>query len=289
MLFTKRQILISLILMGVDYFMLKKILVLSVSILAISAFAEEEKSAWSGNSELGFVKTSGNSNTEALIAKQSIVYDARPWRNTIKLEATNAKSEVDDDDPATTEVVETKDKRTTEKYYASEQLDRFISERLYAFLKATYEKDRFSGFDNQVTGLLGLGYTLVDTESFDMKMELGAGTSRDKYEECNLKKVTAPDTCDTKFPDADKTESSVLYYLSEELAWKFSEPAELGQNLSIEETDDNRKSRFSIFVKSQMMASVAMKITYSFKHTDEVPAGQKHKDEELTASLVYSF
>lgn len=254
--------------------MLKKIVVLSACALAVSAFAADEKKAWTGSSELGFVKTSGNSNAESLIAKQTLVYDARPWRNTLKLEATNASSETNN---SVTGVKE--DQRTSEKYYAVDQLDRFMTERLYGFLKATYEKDRFSGFDNQITGVLGLGYTLVDTDSFDMKGEIGAGSSRDKYNECDT----------TMIINCGDSESSGLLYLSEELTWKFSKPAELGQNLSVEETDDNRKSRFSIFVKSQMLASVAMKITYSLKHTDEVPAGQKHKDEELTASLVYSF
>lgn len=258
--------------------MRKKILVASMSIMAIAANAQEEKSAWSGSSELGFVKTSGNSNAETLIAKQSLVYDVRPWRNTLKLEATNASNETED--AVTGEKVE---QRTSEKYYASEQLDYFFTKKSYAFLKATYEKDRFSGFDNQVTALVGYGRTLVDAESFNMKMELGAGSSRDKYDDC--KEVDPANCAET----AGETESSLLYYLSEELAWKFSKPAELGQNLSIEETDNNTKSRFSIFVKSQMLASVAMKFTYSLKHTDEVPPGLKHKDEELTASLVYSF
>ena len=242
---------------------------------ASTVFAEEGSKRWSGDSELGLVKTSGNSNSESLKARQSLVFDARPWRNTLKMEATNVSSETTD---ATTGAKV--EQRTSEKYYASEQIDYFFTDRSYSFLRATFDKNRFSGFDSQVTTLLGYGRTLLDNDAIDMKMEVGFGQSRDRIDACSAL------PCD---PDAGEAHRSGLAYLSEELEWHLTEHSGLGQSLSVEETRDDRKSRFLLFLKSQLFNSLAMKVAYSLKHSDEVPTGQRHKDEELTASLVYSF
>lgn len=247
--------------------------------LALPVFAQDAAKVWSGESELSFIKTTGNSVSDSLLAKQSLVYDLRPWRNTLKLEAANVSSQVIDPVTGVQDVV-----RTGERYYLTEQLDRFINERSYAFARGTHEKDRFNGFESQSTMVLGYGRTLVDAERFDMKAEVGLGRSSQEWDECD----PVPIACSTDIPYG-RTEDSTLRYLSETLVWKISNVAEFGQDLSVEDTADNRVSRLHAYLKSQLIGNLAMKLGFSLKHTDEVPDGKRHKDEEMTASLVYNF
>lgn len=254
---------------------MKKICIFLMLPFCLPVFASDTVKPWTGESELSFVKNAGNTVSSSLMAKQSLVYDVRPWRNTLRLEASNVSSEVVDTATGNKESV-----RTGEKYYLTEQLDRFITEKDYAFLRGTYEKDRFNGFENQSTAVLGYGRTLADTDVFDMKAEIGIGSSSIELDECEL---TAP------VPDCGMTTNSQLLYFSENLLWKISQAAEFGQDLSVEDTEKNRLSRLDVYLKSQLVGSLAMKLGYAMKYTEEVPADKKHKDEELTASIVYSF
>lgn len=253
---------------------MKKYVLLLLCCLPFTAVSQEVKKAWSGDSELSYIQKSGNTVSSALLAKQTLVYDVRPWRNTLKIEAANVSSETTD---AVTGLKDTE--RTSERYYISEQIDRFITEKSYAFLRATYERDRFGGIDTQITSVIGYGRTLFDTEVFDMKTEVGYGRSSQKVDECN----STSTFCSLK------TDTSQLIYASENLAWQMSKMAELGQDLSIEHTEDNIVGRFGVYAKSELISSIAMKVGYFLKYTDEVPRTKKHTDEELTVSLVYSF
>ncbi len=248
---------------------------LVIPLLSFSAFAQEMAKPWSGDSELSFVKNDGNTESTSLLAKQSLVYDVRPWRNTLHLEASNISSEVINTTTGKKELV-----RSGEKYYLTEQLDRFITLKDYGFLRGSYEKDRFSGFENQSTAVIGYGRTLVDTDVFDMKSEIGIGASSNKLDECELTALVT---------DCGRKTNSQLLYLSETLLWKISNIAELGQDLSVEDTETNRLSRFHIYLKSQLVGNLATKLGYALKYTDDVMGSKKHKDEELSVSIVYSF
>lgn len=236
-----------------------KVLVIAVAMLtqaAVQADGAAEKKVWSGDTELGYVKQSGNTETETLTAKQSLVYDAKPWVNTLTLSGSNTSTDK---------------QRTGEKYYITEQLDRFITERSYAFFRGTWEKDRYSGFENQSTALIGYGRKMLDTDGLNLKLELGYGRSMDEIEETS-----------------ESIEENMAY-LSEELNWKMNATSKLGQKLSVEDTEDNRITRFGIFLKSTLMGTFATKISYDIKNQDEVPDDLKHTDKELTVSLVYGF
>ena len=245
--------------------------------LSISVMAQDEVKKWSGESELSFVKNSGNTVSNSLLAKQTVIFDSRPWKNTLKIEANNVSS--DGVDPITGK---SKTVRTGERYYFIDQVDRYVSSIAYAFLRGTHEKDRFSSFDHQSTMVLGYGHTFVDRDSIKLKGEVGLGRSVQEWYPCD----TA--TCDPNV-SYGKTVSSPLRYLSETFIWKISNSAEFGQDVSVEDTKDNRVNRLHVYVKAQLVGSLAMKLGYQVRHVAEVADGKKNSDKEVTASLIYSF
>lgn len=241
---------------------------LAASTVAAQA-AEGDTSAWSGESELGYVRKAGNTDSETLTARQKLVFDAKPWKNIITLSATNTSSD---------------GIRSGEKYYATEQLDYFFSERNYAFGRATWEKDRFSGYDYQATWVLGLGRALVQMDSLKMNGEIGAGQSQDRIEE-----YTTEVSPSVTMIVPEHTVKEAMLYLSQDLTWSFSEGAELGQKLSVEHTDVNTISRFEVYVQSALVGNLAMKVGYLMKFSTDVPDGLNRKDEEMAVTLTYRF
>lgn len=249
---------------------------IAVAVLATAAMgavqAEESANRWSGESELGYIWKSGNTKSESLNAKQKLVFDAKPWVNTLTLEASNTS--------VTNKTTRAKE-RSGERYFAGDQLDYFFAERTYAFGRATWEKDRFSGFDYRGTWVLGVGHDFVQNETLTLKGEVGAGESHDKI-------THKPDPDPAKNVIGDKTREAMAY-LAESLVWNISGNAEIGQSLRVEYTDLNTYSRFDAYVKSTLVGNVAMKVAYSLRYNTDVPSTARHKDEEVTVSLAYSF
>lgn len=244
---------------------MKRIAIAVIAALSAGAAqAEESASRWSGESELGYIWKSGNTDSETLNAKQKLVYTNKPWVNTLTLTATNTSS----------------DKvRSGERYYAVDQVDYFMTERTYGFGRASWEKDRFSGYDYRGTWVLGVGHQFVNNASFILKGEVGVGESIDKEkEDLNVVPVIT-----------GERHNNALGYLSESLVWKFSSSAELGQDLRVEHTKYNTNSRFDIYVKSTLVNNLALKVAYGMRYNTDVPEGTNHKDEEVTVTLSYSF
>jgi putative salt-induced outer membrane protein len=164
-------------------------------------------------------------------------------------------------------------------------LDRSLTELSYAFLRATYEKKRFSGFQNQSTAVIGYGHYLVKNDVVNLKLEVGIGEGSDKYDECYLQPVS---NCKADTPYGERV-NSILGYFAEGFSWQFSKTAELGEEVSVEDSSSNRITRFHAYVKSELMSNLSMKLAYTAKYTDITPADKLRLDEETSASLIYSF
>ncbi len=72
------------------------------------------------------------------------------------------------------EVVNPERQKTAENYFATLRFDHDISDRIYAFTIAGWERNRFAGFDDRIQGALGLGWFAVDTERTKLRFDAAA-------------------------------------------------------------------------------------------------------------------
>ena len=226
--------------------------------------------------------------------KQKVIFESGNWLNTLNASAENSvtrvKSEKVDPDDSTQTITVEEDQRTAEKYLISEKLDYFFSKRTYGFVRLLWEKDRFSGFENQASEVIGVGHSFFpNRETLTVKLELGGGSRQDEWDDNLL--IDDPANPGTVIPDpeAGRTIEETIAYFSDQVVWKFSEGAELGQNLSVEYGKENTVSRFDVYTKAQLVSSLSMKVSYEVKHTDVVPEGTENTDKKLNLSLLYSF
>lgn len=233
------------------------LLVTGISCGATLCFAEATK----GEAELGFVNTSGNSETQTINAKLKLMKDTEEWAH----QATAAVLSNSSEDSATGE-----DSTTAERYNLGLQSDKKLDERSSLYALATYEDDRFSGFEFQATLGLGYGYKVVNNDIRTLTLEIGPG-----YRVNSIK--------------GEDDEKEVTLRLGEVYAWKFSENSEFNQYLTVEGGSDNTISNLGFSVKANMTNTLALKVGVELKHTDEVPAGREDTDTETYANISYSF
>jgi len=114
---------------------------------------EETKSPWTSAVELGFIRTTGNTETQTTALKADVVYEVEKWRHTGHAEGYGTKSE----DNAGNSVV------SAERYQLSGKSDYKFNEFDYMFGLVELNKDRFSGFEYEHK--ISAGYGANPTKS----------------------------------------------------------------------------------------------------------------------------
>jgi len=223
--------------------------------LLASNTAYVNASSWSGDAELGLVVTTGNTETQSINAKTKVINERTAWRHTLVATVLNTADDV---------------RTTSEKYFLSGQSDYKFSEFEYLFGIVTYEDDRFSGYDYQVSEVLGYGRRIIHEPSLTLDLEGGPGARQSK--------VTNGDS-----------DNELIVRLAGNLEWKISDSADFSEQLSTEIGEDKTITKSITALKAQIVGSLAMKVSLTIKHTSEVPMGNKKTDSETALTLVYSF
>jgi putative salt-induced outer membrane protein len=248
--------------------MKKNIFLFAAALLMVSSNAvsaeEERKSPWETSAELGYVNTSGNTNTETLIFKFDTAYEIEKWKHQAHFEALNTKA----DDASTPE----KDKVTTaDKMLVTAQSDFKFTPRDYFYGLLSYEDDKFSGFEYQAKLSLGYGRKVLVLEKHKLDIEIGPGYRNFKVD------------------NASSSEDEYLARLAAKYKWLISDYSEFKQDLVADFGEDQTEWKSITALKSNINKTLAMKLSYTVKYLDVVPAGNDNYDRETAVTLVYTF
>lgn len=220
-----------------------------------TAMAQEVGSQWNGEAELGIVSTEGNTETQTISAKGKVINERAKWKHQANLEALNT---------------EDNDTTTAERYTLSGKTNYKFTARSYLFGIATYEDDRFSGYDWRASEAVGYGRRVIAEKNLELELEAGLGARQSKLND-----------------GTDEDEGLVRLFGF--LGWKISGTSKFTEELGSEIGEKATISKSVTGLKSQINSSLAMKITYMVKHVSEVPATIKKVDRETAVTLVYSF
>lgn len=146
---------------------------------AEGAAAAEEPAGWTGSGELGVVATSGNTETSSFSGRLEA---DREWASgTLRLTAAALRAEETESErravgatPDDVRIVETSESElTAESYSAAAQYDRELTERLFAFGSAGWERDELAGIADRFTVGTGLGHVWADREELSSRTSYG--------------------------------------------------------------------------------------------------------------------
>jgi putative salt-induced outer membrane protein len=216
---------------------------------------EATPTGWTAEIGLGYVRTSGNTNTTSTKGNAKAVNEIDKWRHTVTVEALKSS-----DDDVT----------TAERYFLSGKSDYKYSTYNYWFVRVSYDDDHFSGYDYRITETVGYGRRLIHEPELSLDAEIGPGARQSKT-------------------DAGENEDEFIVRLSGDLKWKISETSEFTEELSTEIGEDDTVSKSVTGLKANINKSLAMKVTYTVKNTSDVPVGVKETDTEFVVTLVYNY
>ncbi len=264
---------------------MKKIILsaLVASSLVMASEAEVKKeSALVTHTELGYIQTSGNTETKTfnLDAKAK-----KSWNKHIF--GLIFDGQYADDDGK-----ETKNKFVTELEYDYEFTDRFSFNYLLG-----YKSDKFSGLEYQAYTGPGLAYKAIVSDTHNLELSGNILYSMDSYEDVyhdadgeiiNYPNSTSGATLATEAYDDDYTG----YRVKGVYGWQIIENLKFDQELSMrgsfEESDNYfvfSKTALSTKISDMFSAGISYKVDYA-----NVPAeGKESTDTTLTANLIIDY
>ena len=226
-----------------------------LALIATAAIAQDDKEGLSGEVALGYIATSGNSDSKNLSLGFGGDYYAEIWHHNLAGRAVRAS---------------TSGMRTAEAYALSWQSDRDFGEKSYMFARGAWDKDKFSGYDQQIREVVGYGRHFIDTERHELNAEVGAG-----LRQSDLRDGTSEDES--------------IARLSADYTFQLSETAKFEQLVGIESGSKNTYTESITRLSADVWTDLAIVLSYTIKRNSDVPVGTVKKDTFTTIALEYSF
>lgn len=229
--------------------------------LAAEEAKSEEKSPWTSSVELGFVRTTGNTETQTIAGKADVVYEVEKWRHTGHAEGYGA--EAVNQDTGENEV-------SAERYQLLGKSDYKFTERDYAYGLIRLNKDRFSGFEYDHIISAGYGRKAILRDTMELDLEIGPGERFFKV-------------------DGGQADEEALLRLAANYWWQITGSSKFTQLLSTDIGEELTTSESITGIQANINKTLALKFTYTVRHKTKVPVGNEKTDTETAMNLVYSF
>jgi putative salt-induced outer membrane protein len=216
---------------------------------------EKEPGPWTGKAAIGFLATSGNTQSTSLNSAFTIVYSVSRWAHSLEASALKASEE---------------DDTTAEAYRLGWKSEYNLSQHNFLFARVNWRKDRFSGYDQQLSESLGYGRRLIDTGVHSLNVEIGAGARQ-------------ADLTDGTMEDEFIVRSGLHYQ------WKFTETAHFIQDLTVESGAENTYGESVSAFKTSLVGALALVASYTIKNNSDVPIDTEKTDTFAALSFEYPF
>lgn len=213
---------------------------------------------WSGQGELSFVATSGNSDTQTLGVGAEVAWQPRPW--SLAFKGAFVRNEADGEEKANSLAAMIRGART-------------FTPRFEAFARGDYLKNRFAGIGSRWSGEGGVAYAIFPAPPNKVKAEVALGyTAEDR--------LAAPDK---SYPSA----RAGLFY-----EWQISKTAVYTEELSfienLEDTSDWRIVNAGALT-ADVSTFLALKLSFAILYSNEPVPGFEKRDTTFSAAVVAKF
>jgi putative salt-induced outer membrane protein len=216
---------------------------------------EEDTGPWSGDVSLGYLATTGNTETSNAKFGFGVDYTIDRWVHGLTGTAMGASED---------------NETTAEAYSLGWKSTYDLSDRNYLFGRANWLKDRFSGYDYQLTETLGYGRRVIMDPDQTLNLEIAPGARQAETSE------------------GDEQNEAILR-LAAEYQYIFNENAELDFDLGVETGADNTFTEAILGLKTKLVGSLAAVLAYTVRNNTDVPDDTEKTDTMTSVSLEYSF
>lgn len=263
---------------------MKKIVLFSLSTaMLLSAADSVEVNALKTHTELSFVQTQGNTDTNAFSLDFA---GEKAWnKHSLKLDL--------DVLYGTDKGIETKNKIISELNYDYQFADHFAFNYL-----SGYKNDKFSGFEYQFYTGPGIKYIVLDSAShkldFQANVLYNLDETMDQYFDANGDEITYPYSDGTA--GATKVDGESRDYsgfsAKANYAWQIMENLKFVQEASYRSDFENSEEYFA-FSKTAVEAKISdmfsMGVSYKIDYTNIPPSGKEYSDRTFMTSLIIDY
>lgn len=215
----------------------------------------EEKDTFAGKFQLGYLASSGNTESASFNGKLAMGWDLEDWRHAVVASGFSSESDGVTDG---------------ENYQAGYKADRKLGEKNYLFAAVNWEADRFSGIDKRTSEAVGYGRRFLETDTHLLDLEFGVGARQTELE--------------------DGTErDEIIGRFAGNYKWQIAETSSFEQKLAVESGDENTYSESVTSLTSQLVGKLDLSVSYTIKRNSDVPLGREETDTYTTINIVYSF
>ncbi len=258
--------------------------IIGLSLLCASMLVAEE-SAFITHTELGYVETSGNTETTSATLDFK---GKKSWdRNSIQFDLDYLYGEENG--------IENNNKLETELNY-----DYSFAKNVSFNYLVGYKDNKFSGFNYQFYTGPGVKYKAVENDAHKLAFQLNALYARDsqtdKYYDALGEEIKYPYVDPSKDLTAStvigKTEEYGSFFLKGDYAWKITDSFKFIQMLSYRVDAEDSDIYFinsKTGVESKISNIFSMGVNYKVAYVNTPPVGNERTDRTFTVSLIIDY
>jgi putative salt-induced outer membrane protein len=228
---------------------------LSGLLIVTGIASAEEEEGFSGRVGLGYIATSGNSDSKSANGSFDLLWNYEPWRHSLSGTAIQSS---------------TSGVTTAESFGLTAQSKYDFSDKSYFFGLVAFNSDEFSTIDQQTRAVVGYGRHIIDTDKHVLNLEIGAGQRW-----ADLRDGTSED--------------EVIYRLGGNYLWNISETSKFTQTLSIESGSSNTYTEAVSALNANILDTLALVLSFTVKNNSDVLPGIDKTDTATAISLEYTF
>jgi len=234
---------------------------LAVSQAEAAALEEEEiRSAglldnWSGQGQLGAFRSTGNSSNTGITAGLSLERNGINWRHKLT---------------GLVDYQETGGVTTREQFLAAYEANYNVSERMFVYGLAQYERDTFQGFSARYSASGGVGYRVIDNENMQLAVKAG------------------PAYRQTEFVDGT-SDSSIAGLAALDYDWQLSENLKFTQDASAFIQSGNSTYTSITGLTAGLGGGLSASLSYAVEHDTNPPLGAVQTDTLSRVTVIYDF
>jgi len=235
------------------------------SLAAVEAEAETAQEAeirsaglfdnWAGQGELGAFRSTGNTSNTGITAGVTLERVGIDWRHKLT---------------ALADFQRTNGVTTREQFLAAYEVNYDVSDRLFIYGLAQYERDRFQGFSARYSGSGGVGYRVIDED--DIQLSLKAG----------------PAYRQTQFTNGG-SDSSIAGLAGLDFDWQIAENLKLTGDASAFVQSGNSTLVSTTGLTAKLGGGFSASVSYTLEHDTDPPLGAVQTDTLSRVTLIYDF
>lgn len=215
---------------------------------------------WSGEASLTGSQTTGNTETTDVGLGLKLAKDGDVWRHKFNASADYGRAA---------------GSTNKQRFVLGYQIDRDISERLYAYANANYFNDDFGAFEDGYFLGTGLGYEVILPAPIGWNIEAGLGYRSQTAQ--SLAGIAGPTT------------NELAGRLGSDFDWTLNDNVSLynDSELVYSKSDTNIWNEFGL--TATLTGRLAARASFRVDHHTDVPLGREKTDTIIRFGLVYTM